>query len=214
MFYAIDYDSRTVESKSEQGEDLASYVLDNKLTLAIAIVDSEDELCLSFSLNEMQDLYNNVQSLDDFFEGNPKEFKSEEDAAQACWKILEEFQDDFQKYTPSLGKKLLKQSSTEPKTTTKQTATKVIKKATSARITLNMEDTLTVVDGKSKQGSILSTIVKAIDDELCETVGEVLLYITTNHVIPKTGELADMKFAEHNIKYFLKQGKISSGEEL
>jgi len=218
MFYAIDFDSRTVESKSEQGEDLAAYVLDNDLTLAISLVDSEDELCLSFSLGEMQDLHNNIQLMDTFFEGKHPVFADEEEAAEACWKILEEYQDDFPKFTPALGKKLLKQatkqSSDKPKPAGKQTA-KVSKESTPrTRVTLNNDDSLTVVDGKCKQGSILHTIVVAIDDEFCETVGDVLDYIVANHVIPKTGELADMKFAEHNIKYFLKQGKISTGEEL
>lgn len=218
MFYAIDFDSRTVESKSEQGEDLAAYVLDNELTLAVALVGSEDELCLSFSLAEMQDLHNNIQAMDEFYEGSPKEFESEEEAAEACWKILEEYQDDFPKFTPALGKKLLKQAakqtSDKPKPAGNKTAKTTKEAAPRTRVTLNRDDSLTVVDGKCKQGSILHTIVVAIDDEFCETVGDVLDYIVANHVIPKTGELADMKFAEHNVKYFIKQGKISTGEEL
>jgi hypothetical protein len=218
MFYAIDFDSLTVESKSEQGEDLAVYVLDNELTLAIALVDSEDELCLTFLLTEMQGLHNNIQAMDEFYEGSPKEFKSEEEAAEACWKILEEYQDYFPKFTPALGKKLLKQAAKQPSDKAKPAAKKTTKATKEAaprtRVTLNRDDSLTVVDGKCKSGSILNTIVTAIDDELCETVGDVLDYIVAKHVIPKTGELADMKFAEHNVKYFLKQGNISTGEEL
>jgi hypothetical protein len=218
MFYAIDFDYRKVESKSEQGEDLTAYVLDNELTLAIALVDSEDELCLNFSLGEMQDLHNNIQAMDEFYEGSPKEFESEEEAAEACWKILEEYQDYFPKFTPALGKKLLKQAakpSAEANLAKPDKKVKVTKDtAPRTRVTLNRDDSLTVVDGKCKSGSILNTIVTAIDDELCETVGDVLDYIVAKHVIPKTGELADMKFAEHNVKYFLKQGNISTGEEL
>lgn len=213
-YYAIDFDSRSVESKSEEGEDLASYVLDNNLTLAIALVSSEDELCLEMSLGEMQDLYANL-TLDD------KEFDSEESAAKACWSALEEESETFPKFTPALGKKLLKQAAKRSSDATVNKGEGKAKKpsqakqgAPKARIKLDMSATLTVIDGKCKSGSILHTIVKAIDEELCGSVQEVLDYIVANHVIPKTGELADIKFAEHNVKYFLKQGKISTGEEL
>lgn len=210
MFYAIDFDTRTVESKSKDGEDLAAYVLDNELTLAVALVDSEDELCLQFSLDEMIDLHENLTL-------ERAEFKSEEEAAQACWDAL--WGDNtIPSFTKALGKKLLKgaakRTSDSAKPAAKQTAKPSKEAAPRTRIKLNRDDVLTVVESKCKQGSILHTIVTAIDGEFCETVGEVLDYIVANHVIPKTGELADMKFAEHNVKYFIKQGKISVGEEL
>lgn len=206
MFYAIDFDTRTVESKSKDGEDLAAYVLDNELTLAVALVDSEDELCLQFSLDEMIDLYEGLTL-------ERKEFDGDENlAASACWEALEEEQDSFPNFTKALGKKLLKgaakRTSDSTKPATKQTAKPSKEAAPRTRIKLNKDDVLTVVDSKCKQGSILHTIVTAIDDEFCETVGEVLDYIVANHVIPKTGDLADDKFANHNIKYFVKQGKL------
>ena len=211
MFYAIDFDTRTVESKSEDGEDLAAYVLDNDLSSAIALVDSEDELALSFSLKELTELHENITMDDD-------QFGSEEEAATACWKALEEASSDFPKFTKALGKKLLnqapKQSVSTPKAKTDTKPKAVKNSAPQARVKLNNDDTLTVLDGKCKKGSILDTIVTAIDDDLCESVGEVLDYITSNHVIPKTGELADMKFASHNVKYFIKQGKLSAEEGL
>jgi len=212
MFYAIDFDTRTVESKSKDGEDLAAYVLDNELTLAVALVDSEDELCLQFSLDEMIDLYEGLTL-------ERKEFDGDENlAASACWEALEEEQDSFPNFTKALGKKLLKgaakRTSDSTKPAAKQTAKPSKEAAPRTRIKLNKDDVLTVVESKCKQGSILHTIVTAIDDEFCETVGEVLDYIVANHVIPNTGELAEMKFAEHNVKYFSKQGKSSVGEEL
>lgn len=218
MFYAIDNDSMKVESTSKLGEDLANYVLTNELTLALTVVEEEDDLSLNFTISELIMLHAYLQSLDEFEDVKTVNFDSEEDGASACWKMLEEYQDDFPKFTPALGKKLLKQatkqSSDKPKPSGKQTAKVTKDSAPRTRVTLNNDDSLTVVDGKCKQGSILHTIVVAIDDEFCETVSEVLDYIVANHVIPKTGELADMKFAEHNVKYFLKQGKISTGEEL
>lgn len=213
MYYAIDFDTRTVESKSEDGEDLAAYVLDNDLSQAIALVDSEDELVLSFSLSELADLYSNI-TMDEI----NTSFASEDKVAAMVWEALEEASSDFPKFTKALGKKLLnqapKQSASTPKAKTDTKPKAVKNSAPQARVKLNNDDTLTVLDSKCKKGSILDTIVTAIEDDLCESVGEVLNYITSNHVIPKTGELADMKFAEHNVKYFIKQGKLSAEEGL
>ncbi len=203
MFYAIDFDTRTVESKSEDGDLLAAYILDNDLSLAISIVDSEDELCLNFSLNEMQDLAENLY-------GKKIEFDNEDQAAKYCWESLEELQNRFPKFTPALGKKLLKGSVKQDSNTAKTSKPD----APRTKVVLELDATITIVDGKCKKGSILHTIVTAVEDEFCDTVGEILDYITENHIIPKTGELADRKFAEHNVKYFLKQDKISTGEEL
>lgn len=210
MFYAIDFDTRTVESKSKDGEDLAAYVLDNELTLAVALVDSEDELCLQFSLDEMIDLYEGLTL-------ERKEFDGDENkAASACWEALEEEQDSFPNFTKALGKKLLKgaakRTSDSTKPAAKQTAKPSKEAAPRTRIKLDGDSELQVIDGKCKSGSILHTIVTAIDDEMCTTVSEVIDYITSNHVIPKTGDLADDKFANHNIKYFVKQGKLKLGD--
>ncbi len=102
MYYAIDFDTRSVESKSTDGELLAAYVLDNKLTAAIALVDNEDELCLQLSLNEMQELSNNL--------GGDKQYEGDEQAAEWCWRLLEQSQDDIPNFTKALGKRLLKEA--------------------------------------------------------------------------------------------------------
>ena len=212
MFYTIDYDKLAVESKSEFGEDVATYVIDNNLTLGLAVVNNPDDLELNLTVEEMQGLYNNVQMSDDFFDGKLPVFKIEPEAAEATWKLLEEFQDNFPKFTVALGNKMLKRANTDAKPNTN---TKVVSKPKTTvkrtKVELNRDDILVVVAGKCKQGSILHTIVTAIDQELLETVGEVSDWIIYNHIIPKTGEFADLKFAEHNIKYFLKEGKISTG---
>lgn len=101
MYYAIDFDTRSVESKSTDGELLAAYVLDNKLTAAIALVDNEDELCLQLSLNEMQELSNNL--------GGDKQYENDEQAVE-CWRLLEQSQDDIPNFTKALGKRLLKEA--------------------------------------------------------------------------------------------------------
>lgn len=102
MYYAIDFDTRSVESKSTDGELLAAYVIDNKLTAAIALVDNEDELCLQLSLNEMQELSNNL--------GGDKQYETDEQAAEWCWRLLEQGQDNIPNFTKALGKRLLKEA--------------------------------------------------------------------------------------------------------
>ncbi len=206
MYYAIDFDSRQVESKSEDGELLAEYVLDNKLESAVALISSADEICLEFSLNEMKDIYGNVT-------GGKCDTDDEEALADTVWEILNNHQSSFPNFTKALGKKLIENASKESKPTTKTSKPKTTKVST-PRVTLDHDGIISVVDAKCKKGSILHTIVTAIDDELCDTVGDVVEYILTNHVIPKTGELADIKFAEHNIKYFVKKGNLSLGDEL
>ena len=214
MFYAIDNDKLTVESVSKLGEDLAAYTLDNELTLALTVVNEADDLSLNFTVEELTSFHSYLQGLDEFEDVKTANFDDEDDAAEACMELLEEHQSLFPKFTKTLGAKMLKAGAkTEPeggsdKPTTKGKVTK--ERAPSKRITLDNDDTLVVVSGKCKKGSILDTIVNAINEEMLESVGEVLTYITENHIIPKTGELADMKFAEHNVKYFLKEGKIST----
>ena len=183
---------------------------DNGLELAVAIVDSADELCLSFSIEEMKDLATNLGFPD-------AKFTNDEDAADDLINFLAMSQDEFPEFTAKLGKKLLEGSKKSTKAKA-PTANKPAKKASGdapkARVKLDYDAQLVTINTKCKKGSILDTIVKAIDEELCDSVQEVLDYITSNHVIPKTGELADVKFAEHNVKYFIKNGNISQEEEL
>lgn len=165
MFYAIDFDTRSVESKSTDGELLAAYVLDNELTLAVAIIDSEDELCLQFSLNEMQELSNNL--------GGNKEYKEEEEAAEWCWRLLEQSQDDFPKFTASLGKKLLKAAarrckdspskSTEGKATKAPRKPRASSKPTGKRPT---DATVLTLGTQPKESTLLYKVWQTVEDNL------------------------------------------------
>lgn len=105
MLYIIDFDSLSVESKSEDGELLASYILDNKLELAVALISSEDELLSQFSLNELQELYNNLA---DDHDERARKFDTEDQAAEFVWLALENNQFEFLKFSKSLGKKLIR----------------------------------------------------------------------------------------------------------
>lgn len=211
MNYLIDYDTRQVECKSEDSEPLEKYIKDNSLELAVTLISEEDDLIMEMSLKEMSDVFNNLSE-------RPRKFESEEEAAELVFSMLEAHQQDFPDFTPALGKKLLqagdKRSSDSAKGKPASTKPKPAKATTGAsnvpqkRLKLEGDEGIVIVDGKCKKGSILDTIVTAINVEMCDSAQEIADYITANHVIPKTGELADEKFAWHNIKYFIKQGKL------
>lgn len=211
MNYLIDYDTRSVECKSEDRDQLEKYVKDNSLELAVCIVSEEDDFLMEMSGKEMSDLFNNLSD-------RPRKFESEDEAAELCWALLQSHSDSFPDFTPALGKKLLQAGEKRSSDSAKGKATaksKPARKATSGatkapqkRLKLEGDEGIVIVDGKCKKGSILDTIVTAINVEMCDSAQEIADYITANHVIPKTGELADEKFAWHNIKYFIKQGKL------
>jgi len=90
MFYAIDFDSLNVDVKSEFKTQIARYIKDNELELAVCIVANVDELTLNFTLHEMQDLYSNLGS-------KSKIFNEEDEAANAVLNLLNEHQSQFKK---------------------------------------------------------------------------------------------------------------------
>jgi len=217
MNFLIDNDTRMVECKCKDRTTLEAYIEDNGLELAVTVVGEQEDLIMDMSFDEVNALFHNYAE-------NKRKFKDEDEAATFCWDMMVSHADNIKDYTPALGKKLLQagksrsSDNAKPATTASAKPVKADSKATNKpvnkRVKLEDSDVLAVIDGKCKKGSILHTIVTAIEVELCETVEEVTEYITANHVIPKTSELADTKFADHNIKYFVKQGKISAEEGL
>jgi len=99
VFYAIDFDSRCVESKSDNERILSKYIKDNQLELAVTLISNEDELCLKLSLQEMQEVYNNL--------GGNLSFITEQLAAETLFNRLEIEQRKIPTFTKKLGKKLL-----------------------------------------------------------------------------------------------------------
>jgi len=110
MPFNIDFDSLTIESKSEDGELLAKYIIDNKLELAIALVDGTEDLLLQFNLNELQGLYDNLAKVNG---EKDRKFDNEEEAVEYLWSAIINNQFDFPKFTTSLGKKLIKTANKE-----------------------------------------------------------------------------------------------------
>ena len=93
MFYAIDYDTRKVESKNENDNLLQKYIVNNNLEMAVTLVSTREELVLKFSLIELGDLYHNLNG------------KGKLDINE-CWGLLEKSK--VPKFTKKLGTKLLK----------------------------------------------------------------------------------------------------------
>lgn len=215
MNYLIDYDTLKVECKSEDRKALDKYITDNDLGLALTVIAEEDDFLMEMSQKEVSGLFHNLSD-------RPREFKNEDEAAEVTFATLQSYSEDFPDFTPALGKKLLKAGDKrsadgakgKPATTAKPAAkqTSGAEKTPQKRLKLEGDEAIAVIDGKCKKGSILDTIVTAINEEMCGTAQEIADYITANHTIPKTGELADEKFAWHNIKYFIKQGKLEIDE--
>lgn len=71
----------------------------------------------------------------------------------------------------------------------------------------NMEAKIETVSDNSKEGTIENSLHAAIASG-CETTGEVVTWITTNHKRPRSGQGVDEQYAVHNIKYFVKRGTL------
>lgn len=117
MNFLIDYDTRLVECKSADREELEKYIADNDLQMATTIISEEDDFLMEMSLEEVSDLFHNYSS-------RPRKFENEEEAAEVTFALLQSRADDFPKYTKQLGKKLLKagEKRSTDKGTTKPTA--------------------------------------------------------------------------------------------
>lgn len=203
MFYCIDFDTRTVESKCESKEDLEQYVVDNDLDLAVAIIGSEEDLLNQFSIEEMLDLSCSL--------GN--ELSNDPNMPSKLWNLLEEKQEEHRTFTPEIVEELLEEAElplekrksikTERKNRRGHKPYKIGRSPIPEETPIHF-----VGDIKFNKGSILHSMYIAIEEELCTTVGEVVAYLTKYHIIPKTGKPADEKFAQHNIKYFVRKGCI------
>lgn len=102
MIYAIDIDTRMVESKHKTKILLEKYVSDNGIEEAVYLISSEDELAFEFTLEQMQSIYNNLP-----ITGQTRIFMNEDEAAEFCWDALEDNQKSFPTFTQKLGAKLL-----------------------------------------------------------------------------------------------------------
>jgi len=128
MNFLIDYDTLSVECKSEDADVLQQYISDNDLGLALAIVSEEDDMLMEMSLKEISGLYHKLSD-------RPRKFELEEEPVKATFALLEDTHEEYPVFTPALGKRLLKEADKRSKDkgdTTVAPAKKAPAKPTSA----------------------------------------------------------------------------------
>ncbi len=101
MNYLIDYDTLQVECKSADRDALEKYIKDNGLELAVTVIAEEDDFLMEMSFEEVAGLFNNISSRE-------RKFENDEEAAEVTYALLQGKANEFQDFTPALGKKLLK----------------------------------------------------------------------------------------------------------
>ena len=107
MFYLVDFDSRSVVTKTTTRSKLEAYITDNTLSLAVVIIANEDELLVELSLVEMQALYDGISD-------HNRPFQDEDEAAAITWSTIESVAANIPKFTNALGKRLIKAAGGDP----------------------------------------------------------------------------------------------------
>lgn len=184
MFYAIDFDSLLVESKSEDKKELQTYIDDNDLSMAIALISSQDELMLEFTLKEMQVLFDNLLKTS---KRNKREFDNEEDAASFVLSELKYLEEDIPKYTKSLGKKLIKQAN-KPDPVDNSKIDKPIQ-SKPAKIKIKAKELIGMVftnTGKvPREGTACRIMTDLIEENLGEATYDELVETFVENYVPK-----------------------------
>lgn len=205
MNFAIDFDSRTVESKSDKEQELLDYVESNGLGMAVAIVSSADDLVLQFSLEELQGVIDNLASESD---SPTVHFDNEEDAAEQCWEELNDRVNTFPKYTKALGKKLIKKASkpdpvdnSKPDKLVESKPTKIKVKANEL-IGMDFSNT-----GKQpREGTACRIITDFIEENLGEGSFQDIVEDFVNNYVPKN---PDKKVDEALGKVYVREAFVN-----
>ncbi len=209
--YAIDFDSLSVESKSENKEELQNYVDENDLSMAITIISSQEELALQFTLDEMQGLFNNLA---EEFGARAREFDDEDDASLFCWKELEDNESQFPKYTKTLGKKLVKQAN-KPEPEDNSKIDKPIK-SKPAKIKIKAKELIGMVftnTGKvPREGTACRIMTDLIEENLGEATYDELVETFVENYVPKNSAKAvDEKLGAVYVREAFVNGFIEEG---
>ncbi len=164
MYYIVDYDTRSVETKHYDKDLLESYILGNDLDMAVALIGSKDELCLLLSIREMVDLYVNLT-------GSVSALcSSEKQMATATWDAIQTRSDKIPSYTKPLAAKLLKAAAKRNKDAPEPPSRKVVIAKTTTNITASKKrvtgDQLLKLGDEPKSGTALSIIYNIVEDNL------------------------------------------------
>jgi len=136
MFYLIDFDKREAVAKSDKISMFEDYIHSNDLGMALVIISSEDELVMELSIVEMQSMYDGISD-------HPRTFVDDDEAASITWSTLQSVEETIPKFTPALGKRLIKQAGSDSSSATDQS-----KKATPTKHTSPKEK---AADGVAKR---------------------------------------------------------------
>lgn len=223
MYYCIDNDTKEVESKSDNIKELLDYVNDNRLTLAVSVVGSFEEVFFKFTMEEMTHIYG-------LLNGNPPKFENDDHAANMVWNTLEEHQDEFPKFTKALGKRLIKAAdkragiisgikmeikqkmstqTTKPTTTTPPTQDKP-----SGVRSVRSKDLVGMVfamgDKPTKAGTAFHLFTECIEDNIDQaTFDELVEYFIANYQPKDPTKVIDDKFARGYVLGAYKAGHIA-----
>jgi len=208
VHYLIDYDTRSVNAKSEDGKLLEQYISNSDLYLALAVISSTDELCIFFSFNELHDLYINI--------GGSRHWDDEEEIADAIWDILAESEDDFPVFTKKLGKKLLKDAdkrNKEASVTTKPATKKPATQRNGIRVK-DLEGALFTAGPKTpRSGAACCIFIEALEDNIGEATFDELISAFIESYVPKNPDkIVDDALARGYIRDAVNAGFIE--EEL
>ena len=175
MFYIIDFDTLQPESKSTDEEVLAAYIIDNDLTLAVAMVSTEEQLCLEFTIKEMQELSDNL--------GGDVTYQTKEGSAEWCLRLLEGKQGDIPDFSSRLGKRLIKEADkrtatgSKPAKDTNATSPepKPTRKRSGASGKRPTDDTVLTVGTKPGESTMLFKVWSVVEDNLGDMpLGEIV----------------------------------------
>ena len=217
MNFLIDYDTLSVECKSEDADVLQQYISDNDLGLALAIISEEDDMLMEMSLKEISGLYHKLSD-------RPRKFELEEEAAKATFALLEDTDEEYPVFTPALGKTLLKAAA-------KRSKDAPAPKGTANSKSAGKSSTVAVTGGKVSRAkpakvtgvmfvkgsnpprskSIHAILTNFIDENMGEASFEELSENFAGTYTDKDGNKKDEKFAKGYIMGAIKKGFIEEG---
>lgn len=167
MFYLVEFDKRSIPAKHEDADVLSAFIQKNKLDEALALVSGPDDLTFQMSLKEIQELTVKL--------GGKVTHNDEDKAAEYCWTLIIQSQDDIPTFRPKVAKEILRGGSGSPDTTSPTEPAKSSKRASSKpeptdkpkparRNTRLKDDDLLVIGEAPKETTVLFKVWSVVDN--------------------------------------------------
>lgn len=185
MYYAIDHDTRKVVCKHDMSTEMEEYLSANGLDLAVTLIGDEDELCLMFTLEEIEGVLatHNQKS---------REWEDEEEAARFLWSFMEG-NTHIPAFSKRSAKKLLGTSAQTdtPEPTEKQPKPKAAKPASAPRTSKGVRAKdligMTFCAGSNvpRKGTSFEIFANFLEDNLDEATFDELVQAFIENYVPK-----------------------------